>query len=103
MIFDFLKNVKHKKQKRDLIIIMIQSLQIPDSSKSLYLESLEILDIEWLNNLYEEISHFIKNYEIKELEDIRKQSFSVIAWMRKKELEEKQKELNSFSFLLNNL
>ena len=44
-----------------------------------------------------------KELEEEELEKINKQNFSEVAWMRKKEAREKQKEINSFSFLINNL
>jgi hypothetical protein len=40
---------------------------------------------------------------VKELEEIKKQNFSSISGLRKKEAEEKKKEMNSFSFLLHNL
>lgn len=103
MIFEFLKKQTDKKRKKDLIVIMIQSLQIPENSKQLYLEALDILDLEWLDLLYKDLSKFVENFENKELEEISKQNFSSIAGMRKKEAEEKQKEINGFSFLLHNL
>jgi hypothetical protein len=46
MIFEFLKKQQNKKRKKDLIIIMITSLQIPESAKQLYLEALDILDMD---------------------------------------------------------
>ncbi len=82
---------------------MINSLNIPEEQKRLYLESLEILDINWINNLYRAIWNFIENIEMKEIDEINKSNFSNIAWMRKKEIEEKKKEINSFSFLIHNL
>lgn len=103
MIFEFLKKQQNKKRKKDLIIIMIQSLQIPEPAKLLYLEALSILDFEGLDLLYNDLTNFIERFENKELEEISKENFSSIAWMRKKEALEKQKEINSFSFLLHNL
>ena len=103
MIFDFFKKQKEIKIKKELLIIMINSLNIPEEQKRLYLESLEILDINWINNLYREIWNFIENIEMKEIDEINKSNFSNIAWMRKKEIEEKKKEINSFSFLIHNL
>ena len=102
MIFDFFKKQKEIKIKKELLIIMINSLNIPEEQKRLYLESLEILDINWINNLYREIWNFIENIEMKEIDEINKSNFSNIAWMRKKEIEEKKKEINSFSFLIYN-
>lgn len=82
---------------------MIQSINISQEQKELYLESLDVLDKQWVDNLYTDLSHFIENVELKELEDIKNKNFWTISWMRKKEAEEKKKEMNSFSFLLHNL
>jgi hypothetical protein len=41
--------------------------------------------------------------ELNELEDIKKSNFTKIAWMQKKDAIKKQKELNAFSLLLNNV
>ncbi len=103
MIFDFLKKQNEVWKKKELITIMIQSINISEEQKELYLESLDVLDKQWVDNLYEELSHFIENIELKELEDIKQQNFWTISGMRKKEAEEKKKEMNSFSFLLHNL
>lgn len=103
MIFEFLKKQKEIKKKKDLIRIMIKSINISEDQKFLYLESLAVLDIEWITSLYKDLAFFIESVEVKELEEINKQNFSTIAWMNKKEAEEKKKELNSFSFLLHNL
>jgi hypothetical protein len=40
---------------------------------------------------------------MKQLDEIQKNNFSIVAWMKKKEAEEKRKEINSFSFLINNV
>lgn len=103
MIFDFLKKQKEINKKRKIIEAMIVSLNIPDKQKELYLEAISILTEDWLEKLYISLSNFIKTLENEELENISKQNFSSIAWMRKKEAQEKQKEINSFSFLINNL
>lgn len=103
MIFDFLKKQKEIKQKRKIIKVMVISLNIPDLHKELYLEAISILSEDWLEKLYKELSLFTKQLELEELEQINKNDFSQIAWMRKKEANEKQKEINSFSFLINNL
>lgn len=103
MIFDFLKKQKEIHQKRKIIKIMIISLNIPEKHKELYLEAIEILSIEWLEKLYISISNFTKQLEVEEMNEINKSNYSSIAWMRKKEAIEKQKEMNSFTFLINNL
>lgn len=103
MIFDFLKKQKDSKKKIELIRIMIQSVNLPENNKFLYLEALEVLDENWLNNLYNDLIKFTENFEMKELEDINKSNFSSISWLRKKEAEEKQQEINAFTFLINNV
>ena len=103
MIFDFLKKQKEVKQKKELTKVMILSLTIPDTQKNLYIQALEILDESWIDSLYKELTRFVENLEIKQLEEINKTNFSSIAGMRKKEAHEKQKDLNSFSFLINNI
>jgi hypothetical protein len=82
---------------------MIISLNIPDTQKELYIEAISILSEDWLENLYITLIKFTKQLELEELDNINKQNFANIAWMRKKEIKEKQKELNSFTFLINNL
>lgn len=103
MIFDFLKKQSEISKKKELIVIMIQSINVPEQQKDLYLESLDVLDEQWIHSLYNDVSHFVENIEMKELEEIKKENFSNISGMRKKELEEQKKEMNSFSFILHNL
>ncbi len=103
MIFDFLKKQTEISKKKELIVIMIRSINIPEQQKDLYLESLDILDEQWIHTLYNDVSHFVENIEMKELAEIKEENFSNLSWMRKKEAEEKKKEINSFSFILHNL
>lgn len=87
MIFDFLKKQNEISKKKELIVIMIGSINVPEQQKDLYLESLDVLDKQWIINLYNDISHFVENIEMKELDEIKKENFSNISWMRKKEAE----------------
>lgn len=103
MIFDFLKKQNKYKEKFDLTRIMIMNLQIPEDQKSLYIQALDILDENWLDRIYNSLVDFVKDIEIRELDQIQKTNFSVISWMKRKEAEERKKEINSFSFLINNL
>lgn len=103
MIFDFLKNVKEKKRKKELIKIMLMNINISEPEKSLYIQAIDILDIEWINKIYETLTYFVKHIEIKNLEEIQKKGFAKLTGLRKKEAYEKQKEINSFQFLMNNL
>lgn len=103
MIFDFLKKQKEITEKKKIIEIMIISLNIPEEQKELYMEAISILTNDWLEKLYISLSKFINELELEELNNIWKTNFYQVAWMRKKEANEKQKELNSFSFLISNL
>jgi len=103
MIFNFLKKQKETKKKIDLLKIMIQSIKIPEKQKKLYIEALDILDINKLNSLYIDIVKFTQNHEITHLDNINKQNFTSIAWLKKKEAVEKQEEINAFTFLLHNI
>jgi len=103
MIFNFLKKQKELSKKKKIIEIMILSLNIPDKQKDLYLEAISILEEKGLEKLYIDLSKFAHELEEEELKNIWNNNFSQITWMRKKEAKEKQKELNSFSFLISNL
>ncbi|MCD5385256.1 hypothetical protein LRZ95_01160 [Candidatus Gracilibacteria bacterium] len=103
MIFDFLRKQSEINKKRNIIKVMIKSLNIPEDQKKLYLEAISILDIQGLEKLYISLTNFIKELELENLDNINKQNFYHIAGMRKKEAKEKQKEINSFSFLISNL
>jgi hypothetical protein len=78
MIFDFLKKQKKQDSKRKLTKVMILNLNIPEEQKSLYIQAIDILNEEEIAELYENWSNYIKNLEIKEIEEIKKQSFSTI-------------------------
>jgi hypothetical protein len=82
---------------------MIASLNIPEKQKYLYLEALDVLDWEGLDKLYENMTIFVESLERKEDEEISSWNFSSIGWLTKKEFQEKKREENAFSFLLNNL
>lgn len=82
---------------------MIAALNISPDQKSLYLEALDILSPEELDTIFWNLTRFIEKIEIKEIKQIEEESFGRIAWMRKKEAEEKLEEMNNFSFLLHNL
>ena len=89
MIFNFLKKRKKTVEKIELIKIMFVNLKIPESQKSLYIQALDVLDESWIDRIYNELSDFTNNLELKNLEDIQKNNFSVINWLRLKEAEEK--------------
>ena len=82
---------------------MIISLNISQEQKDLYLRALDVLSVEESETLYKNLVKFVEKIEMKEIAEIKQESFSSIAGMRKKEAEEKLEEMNSFSFLLHNL
>lgn len=103
MLFRFLQKQTDKKKQKKLIETMIISLNISQEQKDLYLDALVVLWQKEAQELYKNLTLFVEKIEMKELEQINKENFSSISWMRKKEAEEKMEEMNSFSFLLHNL
>ncbi len=103
MILKILKKYSETNKKRKIVMTIIKNLNINEKQKDLYLSTIDNLDEVWLEKLYVSLTAFVEEVEMRQLEDIKTQNFSSIAWMRKKEVLEKQKELNSFWFLLNNL
>ncbi len=103
MILNIFKKYSEVSKKKKIVKTIIENLNINDKQKSLYLEALENIDEIWLEKLYFSLQDFVWNVEQKEIEDIRKNNFTKISGLRKKEVIEKQKEINSFWFLLNNI
>lgn len=103
MILNIFKKYREKSKQKKIIITIIENLNIKSNQKKLYLDSIDFLNEDWLNKLYNSLQSYMWNIELKNIDDIKKQSFTTIAWMRKKEVLEKQKEINNFWFLLNNL
>jgi hypothetical protein len=103
MLFTFLQKQTDKRKQKKLIETMIISLNISPEQKQLYMQALEVLSVEESEILFKNLTRFIEKIELKEIEEIKKESYVSVAGMRKKEAEEKAKEMNSFSFLLHNL
>lgn len=103
MILNIFKKYSEINKKKKIVITIIENLHINEKQKTLYLDSLDFLDDSGLDKLYKSLQSFLWEIENKQMEDISKESFTKIAGMRKKEVLEKQKEINSFWFLLNNL
>jgi len=99
----FTRNSDSKQKQKNIVKTIIQNLHISEKKKSLYLESLDFLDENGLKTLYKSLEVFCNDIEKKNIEDISKDNFTKIAGMRKKEVREKQEEINHFWFLLNNL
>lgn len=82
---------------------MIVSLNISPDQKRLYSEALNILTPQQAEELFRKLTRFVEKIELKDIEQIQKESFQNIAGMRKKEAHEKMQEMNSLSFLFHNL
>lgn len=103
MLFKLLQKQKDLKKQKKLVEAMVESLNIPKEQKTLYVEAIQVLTKGELELLFSHLTKFIEKIEMKHIDEIRKQWFETVAWMRKKEAEEKAREMNSFSFLLHNL
>ena len=103
MVSKILKKYQKASQKKIMLKTIISALKISEEQKQLYLDALEVIENNALDKLYEDITSFANNVEVKEIEDIRKQNFTNIQWMTRKEAEEKKQDINAFSFLLHNL
>ncbi len=82
---------------------MIISLNIDEDQKTLYVESLDIVEEKDLDELYIKVTRFVEEIEIKDIGDIQSNSYVTVAWMKQKEAHEKQKDINAFSFLIHNI
>ncbi len=82
---------------------MIIALDIGEEQKTLYVESLDIVEENELDELYVKVTRFVEKIEIKDISDIKSNSFAQVAWMTQKEAEEKKKDINAFSFLIHNI
>lgn len=103
MISSFLGKQKDIKRKKKLVRVMINSLNIPSKQKYLYIDALDVLDENGLDKLYDNMTRFVEDLEKKEGDEINISNFASIGGLTKKEVNEKKKEENAFSFLINNI
>jgi len=54
---------------------MIASLSISPDQKELYFQALKIMNQDELDALYQKLTKFVEKIEMKELEEIKKDSF----------------------------
>lgn len=103
MLFEFFKKQSKKNNKIKLLSTVIEWLKIPQRQKEIYLWSLDVLNDSELDNLFSQITQFVKTTEIDKISEIYKSNFSSIDWLKKKEAEEQKEELNSLNLLLDNI
>lgn len=82
---------------------MILSLHVDEWIKDLYLQTISNMNQEQLDDIYSKLTKFIEKIELKEISEIKNQTFKKIAGMRKKEAEEKTRDINALSFLFHNI
>gem|GEM_PF-3798160 len=78
MVSKILKKYHKASQKKVMLKTIISALKISEEQKQLYLGALEVIQNNALDALYEDITAFADNVEVKEIEDIRKQNFTNI-------------------------
>jgi len=78
MVSKILKKYQKASQKKIMLKTIISALKISEEQKQLYLDALEVIENNALDKLYEDITSFANNVEVKEIEDIRKQNFTNI-------------------------
>jgi hypothetical protein len=104
MLFSsILKKFSEWAAKRKLLTEMILGLKIDDQHKQLFLDSLDVLDTVWLESLYTKITVFVQEIEEKEMTkkvgNIKQHQEA----LSRHENEEKEKETNTFNFLLDSI
>jgi len=75
MLFSFLHKQRDIKKQKRIIETMISSLNISPEQKDLYFQAIKIMNQQECENLYKNLIHFIEKVELKEIEQIRKESF----------------------------
>ena len=103
MIFQFWKKQTEFNIKKRLIKKLINEIDIPINDKNLFLWAIEIVPENNIEKLYNDLIHFIKDMELKDINEIEKNNFVSIDWMTIKEANTKKRKINSFNFLLNNI
>jgi hypothetical protein len=79
MILNIFKKYNEISKKKKLIKVIIENLKISDKQKTLYLDSMEILDEIGLEKLYKSLSIFLEEVESNEYKNIKKNNFSEIS------------------------
>jgi len=90
MIFKFWEKQKELPTKKLLLRKLIRKVDIPETDKTLFLEAIWVVPEENIENLYNEVTLFIKNFELKEIDDWEnvekyfqeKSSIGELSWLR---------------------
>jgi hypothetical protein len=100
MIQKYLQKQKKLDKKIKILSGIIKSLNISKEDKELYLKSLDALDENSFNVLYNSFVNFTEELDKKDSEKILKSDFEDYSLKNSNKTEKKQ---NTFSLLLNNI
>lgn len=103
LIWWILKKIREKNEKKQAIKEIIAILHIDEKQKQLYYESLEVIDQDWLESLYMQLTALINIIEEDELKQNYKEAHNTLSSVKREENLEKQREINSLELLLNNV
>ncbi len=101
MIHKYLQKQKKLDKKIKILSGIIKSLNISKEDKELYLKSLDVLDENSFNVLYNSFVKFTEELDKKDSKNILDSNFE--DYSLKSPLAEKKKKINTFSLLLNNI
>lgn len=103
----FLGNIfkKYKEREYRLLLVkeLIEWLEVDSRQKSLYIESLEILDEEGLDRFYKKLTSVIEIIEENENKNSFQKQKQEIYNINKEEILERKQELNSYNMILDNI
>lgn len=96
---------KYKEREYRILLIkdLIDWLEIDQKQKDLYLESLDVLDDEWLERFFNKLTSVIEIIEENSNNKNFTEKTSQIYEINKQEELEKTQELNAFNLILDNI
>ncbi len=99
----FLKRIREKNQRKDLLKDLIRNLKIDETQRFLYLESLELLDEDGLGVFYERLCTFVDGTEKSAILIETGKRSEYVRDLRRKEDDERRREVGKVSFLFDNV
>ena len=96
---NLLKRIREKGQRKNLLRDLIRRLQIDETQRTIYLESLEILDDAGIEVFYRRLITFVDGFETKYMNTEFWNRNAQIIGVQSKEEEERRKEAGKLHFL----
>ncbi len=103
MFSGILKKIREKNRRKDVLRQIIAKLRIDETQRSLYFESLELLDDEGLSAFYHRLLAFVDDVECAAVSIERGRYAENIRSIRKKEEDDRRKEAGRINFLFDNV